>query len=136
MDNEFREFTVRGLKNLARNRGLTGYSSLRRAELLNLLREPTHIPRLRGPTVIELREMAKLRELRGYSRLRRDQLIWLLGNPGDRILDRGIEENVQCEQILTPTPYVPPPLTQAPPPLPPSAVIGDLINYLEIDLKR
>ena len=34
--------------------------------------------------------------------------------------------------FLRPRPYVPPPLTQAPPPpsLLPSAVIGDLMNYL------
>ena len=33
--------------------------------------------------------------------------------------------------FLTPTSYVPPPLTQTPQAQPPSAVIGDLLNYLE-----
>ena len=62
MDNEFREFTVRDLKYLARNRGLIGTSRLRRAELLNLLREPTPIPRQRGFTVIELGKWLSLED--------------------------------------------------------------------------
>ena len=133
MDNEFRELTVRGLESIARNRGLRGYSRLRRAELLNLLREPAPIAELTGPTVRELRIMAKLRGLRGYSRFRRGQLIWFLSNAGDRILDRGIEENIQGISILTPTPYVPSPPHQTPPPhriTPPSTTAEDLINYL------
>lgn len=74
--------TVLELRTECRNRGLRGYSKLRKADLVALLAgdvvvgdgvsPPT-------PTVVELRAEAKLRGLRGYSRLRKGELLQLLG---------------------------------------------------------
>ena len=68
----YEQMIVSTLKNLARERGLRGYSRLRKSELIRKLREPT-TPR--EPTREELRQLARERGLRGYSRLRKSQLL-------------------------------------------------------------
>ena len=58
---------VSTLKNLARKRGLRGYSRLRKSELIERIRNPPPPPEY---TRAQLRQLARERGLRGYSRLR------------------------------------------------------------------
>ena len=57
----YEQSTVSTLKNLARERGLRGYSTLRKAELIEQLRNPP--PLYTRPQLIQL---ARERGLRGY----------------------------------------------------------------------
>ena len=41
--NNYEQMTVSSLKNLARKRGLRGYSRLNKSELIKKLREPHHL---------------------------------------------------------------------------------------------
>ena len=74
---------VSTLKNLARERGLRGYSRLRKAELIEQLRNPTPLEY----TKAELIQLARERGLRGYSRLNKAELLQRLRAPRAQILD-------------------------------------------------
>ena len=78
--NNFEQIAVPVLKNLARERerGITRYSRLNKAELIQKLRKPTPPSE---PTRRELGEKAKELKIRGYSKLNKAELIEQLKNP-------------------------------------------------------
>ena len=49
--------TVDELRKMAKNRGLTGYSKLKKANLMNLLGRKASPPKVKSPTVDELRRI-------------------------------------------------------------------------------
>ena len=114
------------LKNIAREKGLRGYSRLKKSELIRKLREP--IPP-RDLTRTQLIQLARERGLTRYHSLRKAELIQRLGEHGSTIGAR--MANVP---ILTPTPYTPPPRPKlyTPPPRPTSSskAVKDLLDYL------
>ena len=105
----YEQMIIPTLKNLARERGLRGYSRLKKSELIRKLREPTPP---REHTRAQLIQLARERGLRGYSRLRKSQLLQRLRAPGDLLLDRKNDARMVNVPFLTPTPYTP---TQATP---------------------
>ena len=119
------------LKNIAREKGLRGYSRLKKSELIRKLREP--IPP-RDLTRTQLIQLARERGLTRYHSLRKAELIQRLGEHGSTILDRGIGARMANVPILTPTPYTPPPrptlYTPPPRPTPSSKAVKDLLDYL------
>ena len=121
----YNRMNVLTLKNLARERGLRGYSSLRKAELIEQLRNPPP-PKY---TIAQLIQLARERGLRGYSKLRKSQLLQRLGAPRGQILDQEIDARMVNIPFLTPTPYTPPQATLAP--IPSLNAVEDLINYLD-----
>ena len=123
--NNYEQMTVSSLKNLAREKGLRGYSRLNKYELIKIHREPTPP---KEPTREELRQLARERGLRGYSRLNKAELLQRLRAPGEQILDRDIDARMTNIPFLTPTPYVP--LQATPAPSPSSNAVEDLIDYL------
>ena len=76
------------LKNIAREKGLRGYSRLKKSELIKKLRESI-LPR--DLTRTQLIQLARERGLTRYHRLRKSELIKRLGEHGSTILDRGID---------------------------------------------
>ena len=119
----YEQMIVSTLKNLARERGLRGYSRLRKSELIRKLREPSPP---REPPREDLRQPARERGLRGYSRLRKSQLLQRLRVPRDQILGQDIDARMTNVPFLTPTTYTPPQAT----PTPSSNDVEDLIDYL------
>ena len=127
------------LKNIAREKGLRGYSRLKKSELIRKLREP--IPP-RDLTRTQLIQLARERGLTRYHSLRKAELIQRLGEHGSTILDRGIGARMANVPILTPTPYTSPPrptlytppprptLYTPPRPTPSSKAVKDLLDYL------
>ena len=73
--------TVDELRKMAKNRGLTGYSKLKKANLVNLLGRKASPQKVKSPTVDELRKIAKNRGLTGYSKLKKQNLKNLLKSP-------------------------------------------------------
>jgi len=73
--------TVVELKVLAKNRGKTSYSKMRKAELVKLLKKEKvkapakKVSTKKEMTVVELRALCKKKNIRGYSKMRKDQLI-------------------------------------------------------------
>ena len=123
-NNNYEQIIVSTVKNLARERGLRGYSRLRKAELIEQLRNPTPLEYKKS----QLIQLARERGLRGYSRLNKAELLQRLRAPRDQILDQDIDARVANVPFLTPTPYTPP---QAAPTLSSSSnAVKDLINYL------
>ena len=86
------------LKNIAREKGLHGYSRLKKSEIIIQLRDHTRIQLIR---------LARERGLTRYHSLRKAELIQRLGEHGSTILDRGICARMANVPILTPTPYTP-----------------------------
>ena len=84
-NNNYEQMIIPTLKNLAKERGLRGYSRLRKSELIRKLREPTPP---RDHTRAQLIQLARERGLRGYSWLRKSQLLQRLTAPGDLLLNR------------------------------------------------
>lgn len=70
--------TVKELRAIAKERGLRGYSRLRKSDLVALLAGDAVLPK-REPTVADLRTQCKERGMRGYSRLTKPALVKLLG---------------------------------------------------------
>ena len=118
------------LKNLARERGLRGYSRLKKSELIRKLREP--IPP-RDRTRTRLIHLARERGLRGYSRLRKAELLQRLRASEDLLLDRENDARMVNVPFLTPTPYTPP---QATPASSSSNAEKDLLDYLDNNVKE
>ena len=114
------------LKNIAREKGLRGYSRLKKSELIKKLREPM-LPR--DLTRTQLIQLARERGLTRYHRLRKSELIKRLGEHGSTILDRGIGTRMANVPILTPTPYTSPPKPTLRP-TPSSKAVKDLLDYL------
>ena len=119
----YNRMNVLTLKNLARERGLRGYSTLTKAELIEQLRNPPPQQYTRA----QLIQLAKERGLRGYSRLRKSQLLQRLGASRAQILDENIDARMVNVPFLTPTQYTPPQAT----PAPSLNAVEDLINYLD-----
>ena len=119
-------------KNLAREKGLLGYSRLKKSELIKKLREP--IP-LRDFSRTQLKQLARERGLRRYSRLKNSELIQRLSEHGSTILDMDISTRMANVPILTPTAYtIPPtPITST---LPPSNALKDLLEYLDKNVRN
>ena len=123
------------LKNIAREKGLRGYSRLKKSEFIKKLREPI-LPR--DLTRNQLIQLARERGITRHHRLRKSELIKRLGEHGSTILDRGIDARMANVPILTPTPYTPPPrqTLYTPPPrptlrsTPSSKAVKDLLDYL------
>ena len=113
----YKRMKIPTLKNLARERGLRGYSRLKKSELIKKLREPI-LPR--DLTRTQLIQLARERGLTRYHSLRKAELIQRLGEHGSTILDRGIGARMANVPILIPTPYTPPPTPTlyTPPPRP------------------
>ena len=94
---ELQKFTVVKLKEIAKRNKLSGYSKLRKAEIIKLLRinklkskskspekksktstsliEIASTPELQGMTVVQLRNIAKKNKLSGYSKFRKAEFI-------------------------------------------------------------
>ena len=123
----YKRMNVLTLKNLARERGLRRYSTLRKAELIEQLINPPPPEYTRA----QLIQLARERGLRGYSRLRKSQLLQRLGASRDQILDQEIDARMVNVPFLTPTQYTPPQATPAPTPAPSLNAVEDLINYLD-----
>ena len=91
------------LKNLARERGLHGYSRLRKSDLLENSENQHHLENLQEKSGGNWQE----REV--YSMLKKSELLQRLRAPRDQILlDQDIDARVTNVPFLTPTPYVPP----------------------------
>ena len=122
----YNRMNVLTLKNLARERGLRGYSALRKAELIEQLINPPPPKYTRA----QLIQLARERGLRGYSKLRKSQLLQRLGGaPRGQILDQDIDARMVNVPFLTLTQYTHP---QATPAKTPSLnAVEDLLNYLE-----
>lgn len=73
--------TVENLRKMAKNRGLKGYSKMKKANLLNLLGAKASPKAPKSPTVDELRRIAKNRGLTGYSKMKKANLKNLLKSP-------------------------------------------------------
>ena len=126
----YEQMRVSTLKNLARERGLRGYSRLRKSELIEQIKNPPLLEYTRA----QLKQLAKEIGLRGYSRLRKSELLQTLIVPGYQILDRENDARMANMPFLMPTAYTPP---QAPPPqAPPSNDVKYLIYYLDKATKR
>ena len=125
-NNNYEQMIVSTLKNLARERGLRGYSRLRKAELIEQLRNPAPLEY----TKAQLIQLARERGLRGYSRLRKAELIRRLRAPRDQLLDQGIDARMANVAFLTPTLYTTSQTTPTPTPSSSSNNVEDLINYL------
>ena len=118
----YKRMNVLTLKILARERGLRGYSTLTKAELIEQLINPPPPEYTRA----QLIQLARERGLRGYSRLRKSQLLQRLGASRGQILDQEIDARMVNVPFLTPTQYTPPPA-----PIPSLNAVEDLINYLD-----
>ena len=123
MDNNSYEQMI--VSTLKRERGLRGYSRLRKAELIEQLRNPTPLEY----TKAQLIQLARERGLRGYSRLNKAELLQGLRAPRDQILDRDNDARMANIPFLPPTPYTPPQAT--PTPTLSSNAVEDLIDYLD-----
>ena len=130
----FERMIIPTLKNIASERGLRGYSRLKKSELIKKLRKPILS---RDLTRTQLIQLARERGLTRYHSLRKDVLIKKLREHGSTILDRGINARMANTPILTPTPYTPPPrpTLYTPPqttlrPTPSSKAVKDLLDYL------
>ena len=86
MEDNLHFSNVKSLKNIARERGLRGFSRLRRAELIEHIKYPPPLEYTRA----QLIQLARERGLRGYSRLRKAELLQRLRTPRDQILDQEI----------------------------------------------
>lgn len=73
--------TVENLRKMAKNRGLKGYSKMKKANLMNLLGAKASPKAPKSPTVDELRRIAKNRGLTGYSKMKKANLKNLLKSP-------------------------------------------------------
>ena len=125
----YKQMKVSTLKNLARERGLRGYSRLRKSELIEQRKNPPPLEYTRT----QLRQLARERGLRGYSRLRKYQLLQKLIGPGDQILNRENDARMANVPFLTPIPHTPPQATSA---SSSSNDVEDLIDYLDKTTKR
>ena len=65
--------SVKSLREMAKSRGITGYSKMGKSELISLL----GVSELHTKSVGELKGMAKSRGLTGYSKMRKNELISL-----------------------------------------------------------
>ena len=126
----YKQMKVSTLKNLARERGLRGYSRLRKSELIEQKKNPPPLEYTRT----QLRQLARERGLRGYARLTKYQLLQKLIGPGDQILNRENDARMANAPFLTPTPYTPPQTT--PSSSSSSNDVKDLIDYLDEATKR
>ena len=78
---DLNDCTVVELKVLAKKRDKTGYSKMRKAELIKLLKKgqvkapAKKVSTKKEMTVVELRALCKKKGVRGYSKMRKDQLI-------------------------------------------------------------
>ena len=117
----YKRMKIPTLKNLARERGLHGYSRLKKSELIKKLRESIQ---LRDHTRAQLIQLARERGLTRYHSLKKAELIQRLKEHGSTILDRDIGARMANVPFLTPTPYTPPPS-------PSSNVVEDLEKYLD-----
>ena len=127
-NNNYQQMIVSTLKNLTRERerGLRGYSGLRKAELIEQLRNPTPLEYTRA----QLTQLARERGLRGYYRLNKAELPQRLRASRDQISDQGIDARMANIPFLTATPYTTSQATPAPTPSPSSNDVEDLIDYL------
>ena len=122
--NNYEQNTITMLKNIARERGLRGYSRLKKSELIRKLREPTT---LRDHTRTQLIHLARERGLTRYHSLKKAELIQRLKEHGSTILDRGINARMANVPFLTPTPYTTPQASLTPS----SNADKNLIGYLK-----
>ena len=102
----YKRMKIPTLKNLARERGLHGYSRLKKSELIKKLREPIQ---LRDHTRAQLIQLARERGLTRYHSLKKAEFIQRWKEHGSTILDRDIGARMANVPFLTPTPYTPPP---------------------------
>ena len=127
----YNRMNVLTLKNLARERGLRGYSTLRKAELIEQLINPPPPKYTRA----QLIQLARERGLRGHSKLRKSQLLQRLGGVSrGQILDQDIDARMVNVPFLTPTQYTPPLATPAP--TPSLNAVEDLLNYLDDNVRK
>ena len=130
-NNNYEQMIIPTPKNLARERGLRGYSRLRKSELIRKLRETTPP---REHTRAQLIQLARERGLRRYPRLRKSQLLQRLRAPRAQILDWDNDAGMANVPFLMPTPYTP---TQATPrPSASSNAVEKLMDYLDRTTKR
>lgn len=75
--------TVENLRRIAKGRGLTGYSKMKKANLMSLLGNIASTPpKVKSPTVNRLRERAKRLGFTGYSKMKKANLKQMLfGKP-------------------------------------------------------
>jgi len=72
--------TVENLRRIAKGRGLTGYSKMKKANLMSLLGNiASSPPKVKSPTVSRLRERAKRLGFTGYSKMKKANLKKMLG---------------------------------------------------------
>ena len=129
---DYEQMSIPVLKNLAREKGLRGYSRLKKSELIQKLREPIL---LRDFSRTQLKQLARERGLRRYSRLKKSELIQRLSEHGSTILDKDVSTRMANVPILTPRPYTPPP-TPITSTLPSSNAVKDLLEYLDKNVRN
>ena len=129
---DYEQMSIPILKNIAREKGLRGYSRLKKSALIKKLREPIT---LRDLSRTLLKQLARERGLRRYSRLKKSELIQRLSEHGSTILDMDISTRMANVPILTPTPYTQPP-TPITSRLPPSNAVKDLLEYLDKNVRN
>ena len=126
----YKQMKVSTLKNLARERGIRGYSRLRKSELIEKIKNSPPPEYTRA----QLIQMARGTGLRRYSRLRKYQLLQKLIGNEDQILNRENDARMANVPFLTPTPYTPPQETPSSSSSPND--VENLIDYLDKATKR
>ena len=125
----YKDMKVTELKNVAKERGIRGYYSLRKSELIEKIKNRPPLEYSRA----QLIQMAKERGLKNFYQLRKHELLKSLRASEKTILDREIDARMVNVPFLRATPYTAPQATRipsTPTPTPSSNDVQDLINYL------
>ena len=126
----FNKMKVTELKDLAKERGIRGYYSLRKSELIEKIKNPPPLEYSRA----QLIQLAKERGLTKFYQLRKAELIQKLRASENTVLDQENDARMVNVPFLRAMPYTAPQASRTPytaPQATPSNAVEELINYLE-----